>query len=449
VEYKVTLLDRATREAQIEQSIVASNQKEEFHDFRGARTELPVIRIPIDLPVYRMENFRTFSDQAEFLARERKEFNFFWAGQENESTQQIQHELLAKLAAKGKASSVTPVIEVLAREGQRETLLITRSGVVVNGNRRLAGMRELYADGSGTYQQFSHVNCKVLPADTTPNDILEIEAILQARPETRLDYDWIGDAQLLKAMLRTKGKVDDVAKLLNRKAPEVRNSLQALTEAEIYLKDWAKAEGEYSRVAEDGKQLFKDLPGELNNKPPSLQEASRAVAWTLFENRNRFEGRVYNYNVAFGKRAEDVLNRLAEDLGISLDNESAGSDEGFEFDLGNDRSGSDYQPIINALRDDTRKAEAVDALVEICVSIVESERDKKSESAALKAITAANAKLAEVDLSRAGRNTYDAIERQLAAVIQRATELKARVDKFRNEAAAPAAPSIVANGEQG
>lgn len=441
MKYKITLLDRAQREAKIEQSIQASNQTEDFYDFRGAKEELPVIRIPIDLPVYRMENFRTFSDQAEFLARERKAPDFFKSGQENESAQQVQHELLVRLAEKGKANSVVPVIEVLEREGQRETILITRSGVIVNGNRRVAGMRELYARDSGAYRHFGHVNCKVLPADTTYNDILDIEGVLQARPETRLDYDWIGDAELLKAMLQVKGKVEEVAKHLNRKVGEVKTSLQALAEAEIYLKDWAKAEGEYNRVAEAGEQLFKDLAGQINGKSTGLQDASRAIAWTLFENGTKLEGRLYNYNVAFGKRAEDVLDRLAEDMGVPLDGNKNGDDTGLEFEIGEDSSEIGYRPVIEVLRDDARKAEAIDALIEICISVVESERDKKSESAALKAVTAANARLAEVDLSRAGINTYDAIERQLAAVIQRASTLKTSIENLRSHRTAIAAPS--------
>lgn len=429
--YQVTLLDRAQREAQIEQSIAASETSEEFYDFRGSKTNLPIIRIPLDLPVYRMENFRTFSDQAEYLVREHKPADFFKSGQENESTQQVQHEILAKLAAKGRADSVVPVIDVLEREGQRESILITRSGVVVNGNRRLAAMRELYDSDSGAFHHFSHVNCKVLPADTTYNDILEIEGILQGRPETRLDYDWVGDAELLKAMLQIKGRVEDVAKVLNRKVSEVRTTLQALTEAEMYLKDWAKAEGEYNRVLESGEQLFKDLPGHLSGKPQPLQDASRVIAWTLFENGSRLEGRLYNYNVTFGKRAEDVLNQLAEDLGIPLEGSSEAEGDEFDFDLGEDNQIVDYVPLISALRDETRKSEAIDSLIDICTSVIESERDKKSENAALKAITTANAKLAEVDLSRAGSSTYETIDRQLTAIIHRATQLKASLEKIR------------------
>jgi len=431
--YSVILLDRAQREAQIKQSVDASNELEDFYDFRGAKTSLKVIRIPIGLLVYRMENFRTFSDQAEFLAREQKPFDFFQSGQENESVQQIQHEILAKLAAKGKASSVVPVIDVLQREGQRETLLITHRGVVVNGNRRLAAMRELYNRNPSDYPHFSHVNCKVLPPDTTPSDILEIEGILQGRPETKLDYDWIGDAQLLSAMLKLKGSPEVVAKTLGRKVSEVKNVLQALSEADMYLKDWAKAEGQYNRVVEEGEQVFKDLPSQLQGKPPEVQDASRAIAWTLYENKDKLDGRLYNYNVTFGKRAEDVLDRLAEDMGVTLTMESFDDQGGFDFDLEGESGQVNYQPLIDILKNDPRKEEAIETLVEICISVIESEKDKKSGNAALKAISAANAKLAEVDLSKASKETYDAIERQLVAIDQRVKLLQSKMANIRNQ----------------
>lgn len=432
--YSVILIDRAQREAHIKQSVDASVVSEDFYDFRGSKTKLKIVRIPIGLPVYRMENFRTFSDQAEYLAREHKPMEFFHTGQENESVQQIQHEILFKLAAKGKASSVVPVIDVLQREGQRESLLITHRGVVVNGNRRLAAMRELFNSNPGDYQHFSHVDCKVLPADTTPSDILEIEGILQGRPETKLDYDWIGDAQLLSAMLRLKGSPEAVAKILGRKVNEVKNALQALSEADMYLKDWVKAEGQYNRVVEEGEQVFKDLPGQLHGKPTEMQDASRAIAWTLFENKGKLDGRLYNYNVTFGKRAEDVLDRLAEDLGVSLTAvESSDIQDEFDFDLEAETGQLSYQPLIDILRNDSRKDEAIDALVEICISVIESEKDKKSGSAALKAITAAHAKLSEVDLSRASKGNYDAIERQLAAISQRVITLQSKMTVIRQQ----------------
>jgi hypothetical protein len=428
----VTLASRADREARIAKATAASAKNEEFYDFRGARVALPVVRLPVEVPLYRMENFRTYSEQAEYCAREKVARELFLYGQENEAAQQIQHDILAQLARKGKARSVVPVIEVLERDGQRESLLVTTSGVVVNGNRRLAAMRELYSRDSGTFASFGFVDCKVLPADTTPADILQIEAILQAKPETRLDYDWIGDAQLLSAMTELLGSVEAVAQNLNRKKAEVQNALQALAEADLYLKDWVGAPGQYNRVAQ------------LAGKPAVLAEASRAIAWTLFENGSKLDGRLYGYNAAFGKRAEDVLDRLSDDLGISLTKAVKETEEGYDFEIDEDGATANYSPLIAQLKDPETKTAAVDALIEICTSVVESEKDRKSGNAALKAVTAAHTRLVEVDLSRAAPETYQSIARQLEAITERAKVLRAQMDSIfdaKSKSANGASPS--------
>lgn len=419
--YRVKVVNPAERVELIRKACAATDKHDEFDFFRDQPTSLPVVRLPLHVPVYRMENFRTFSDQAEHIAHDGLAADYFKKGQEKESVQQVQHEILAKLAAKG-TSSVVPIIDVLKKEGQRERILITRAGVVVNGNRRLAAMRELGLD---------FVNCAVLPEDAQPEDILAIEATLQARPETRLDYDWIGEAELLTALLPVKGGNHDVlAKWLGWKPAEVRNALLALAEADLYLKDWAKAPGEYKRVADDGEQLFKDLPALLQGKSQQLQDASRAIAWALFDNRSRLEGRVYNYNIAIGKRAGDVLDRLTEEMGIgggSKEDDAEGQ-EGFEVDLEGDvETPIGHQELINLLQDDQKGSDAVDALVEICVGIVESERDKRSGNAALKAVTVANAKLAEVDLTRADSKTYPGIQKQLETIKQRVAKLEEKL----------------------
>src|ERR1043165_2557062 len=109
--YTVTLLSPAERSAIIKRAVEASTKREDFYDYRSTKTPLPIIRIPINVPVYRMENFRTFTDQKEYLATEGIEEDFFLKGQESESAQQVQHEILVKLARKGKDKSVTPVID--------------------------------------------------------------------------------------------------------------------------------------------------------------------------------------------------------------------------------------------------------------------------------------------------------------------------------------------------
>lgn len=427
--YQVSIVSRAEREARIKKGLSAPVGKLEFHDFRNTKTELPEIMLSIDVPIYRMENFRTFTDQREYTLKEKLLSNYFTAGQEIESIQQAQHNLLAALARKGVADSVIPVIDVLKKEKQREAILITSSGVVVNGNRRLAAMRELLSEEPS----FSHVRCAVLPEDATADDIVDIEAALQAKPETKLDYDWIGDAQLVSRLVSLHKDTGEVARRLDRSEKEIKNSILALAEADLYLKEWAQAEGAYSKVREDAEQLFNDMPKQLEGKDPALQRASRAIAWTLFDNRDKLPGRVYSFNAAFGKLAGEVLDKVASDLGLATETESVEEDAaGFDVDVGGEDGAVSYDAVVDALKNSAKDENVVDTLIEAAQNAVEIARGQKSSQAALKAVQQAHAKLIAVDLQRAAPETRAPIRKQLDAIAVLAKTLIEKIETYKN-----------------
>jgi hypothetical protein len=312
---------------------------------------------------------------------------------------------------------------VLRTEKQREPLLITYRGVVVNGNRRLAAMRELMDEDEVANHAFNAVTCLVLPEDASPDDIIEVEAGLQGRPETKLDYDWIGDGQLIKRLFEIGWTERQMTDRLRRKPSEIRNSLAALTEANLYLKDWRDAEGQYTLVR-DSEQFFKDLPGHVQKKDTDLANASRAIAWTLHDHRDSLNERLYAFNIAMGGKAADVLDRLSSELGISLSKSETLEDDGdFLVDIEEADDEVSYQPIVDLLADEGRRQEAVETLIDICRTVIEEERGKKTGTVALKAIGAANARLMEVDLSRADPASYHAIDRQLEQITSRVASL--------------------------
>ncbi len=434
--YNVTLMSPADREEAIRKGIEEPIGHEKFYEFRNAEYELPVIRISVDLPIYRMSNFRTFTAQAEQIVKNKLKPTYFIQGQETDTVQQEQHRLLAELAKKGIAESVVPISDVLTSDGQREPILISSTGVVVNGNRRLAAMRELFADPVADYPNFSHVNCMVLPSDATAREILEIEANLQGKPETKLDYDWIGDGQLIKALVDSDHSIPDIAKRLHRSENDIRNALQAIVEADIYLRDWAKADDEYGRIRDDAEQLFKDLPKLLKGKSPGLQEASRAIAWSLFENREKLSGRLYDYNAAIGRLADDVLDRLTKSSEYpKVKTTGADTDQGFDvaIDIDGAESSDNYVGIVAALRDDTVKEAAVDVLIEACSTAIETERGQKSGEAALRTLTQVHSKLAGIDLSKASTETYVGVEKQLMAIGDLTAKFLKQMKKLNNK----------------
>ena len=436
--YQVRIEAPTIREEKIRAALQSSTEpRRDFYHFRNQKTRLKHVRIASDLLVYRMENCRTFVDQGAYRIREGKGVEFFVAGQENESVQQIQHEILTNLNRAGRKESVVPIVDVLKTEKQREDILITHRGVVVNGNRRLAAMRELFQEDKNLYAEFSDVDCMVLPADITPKEIVGIEARLQGQPDTKLEYDWIGDCILIQKSLEMGSTMPEYAKQQHKTQADIRKRLAAFAEATVYLKDWAKAEGEYTRVR-DSEQFFNDLPSLLQGKNEGLANASRVIAWNLFENVDQLEDRLYAFNTVIGKNANDVMDQVAERLDISVNENTIEDDGSFDVDVDAPEMATVYQPVIDALRDPVRMAEALDVLIEVSRSVVEQERGRKSTGAALKAIIKANARLSEVDLSRADPSGYATMDRQLQQIGKRVSELRATLTRLQTPTSTPA-----------
>ncbi|MEQ1811069.1 MAG: hypothetical protein ABL889_14145 [Terricaulis sp.] len=418
--YEIKLTPRSEREAVIQKRLESATETDTLWDFRGAKASLKVVSLPIDMPVYRMANCRTYSDQQDAIAKETLDKNHFAKGQELSTVQQTQHGILSKLAKKEASSTAASAIYgVLETEGQRDPILVTSTGVVVNGNRRLSAMRELYAEDDGSpNSKYANVRCMVLPPDVTPDEIDDIEANEQARAPTKLEYDWIGDAQLVRRQISKGRSPKVVAEQLRRSEADVRNLLQSIDEADLYLNEWAKKPGQYSIVSGDGEQIFGDLPKRLSGQSVPLASASRAIAWSLFDNRDKVPGRVYAYNAAFGKLAPVVLANVAEQLSLPVTVEAdAEEDDGsFAIDIAGGAGGEDYSSIISALQNAETRDDAVDALIDASISALERDRGQRSKSAALKALVQVHAKLAGIDLTMAGISTYAAIGKQLESI---------------------------------
>jgi hypothetical protein len=431
MKYEIKLTPRSEREAIIQKRVEASTETDSLYDFRGGKTTLKLVWLPIDLPVYRMDNCRTYSEQQDAIAKEKLDKVYFSKGQELSTVQAVQHTILAKLA-KRESASVSSILEVLKKEGQRAPILITSTGVVVNGNRRLSAIRELYAS-SDESAKWINIQCLVLPPDTSPDEVDDIEANEQARPQTKLEYDWIGDAQLVRRQVNKGRTTKQVSDQLRRSEPDIKNLLQSINEADLYLNEWANKPGQYSLVTGDAEQIFGDLPKKLSGKTVPLQNGSRAIAWSLFENRDKVPGRIYGYNAAFGNLAEVVLANVAEQLNLPnvVDDELDGDDDEFSIDIESAATGSDYSPVIAALKNVETREDAVEALIEAAISAIETDRGQKSKGASLKALAQVHAKLAGIDVTTAGAGTYPALSKQIASIRDLLTKLDEKLTALK------------------
>jgi predicted DNA binding protein len=416
--YQTKVEPLALRSEMIAERVGESKETETFHEFQNREHKLPVITLPLHVPIYRMANFRTRVAQQSYLRRAEKDSSFFQ--QENEEAQNAQHQILVKFAQEERDRSIASIVGVLKDERQRQPLLITSQGVVVNGNRRLAAMRELYDEDSSQFRNFSHVKCLVLPPTITEDEVVEIEVRLQMKRRTELPYTWIDEAIAIRELRESGKSMRDLCALMNKSKSDIEDAINALAEAELFLTDRRGTPGDYEAV-ENAKELFFDMGGSLSAKQGEAQEISRRFAWTLVEKRGKggLPGRVYNFNPMFGKKADEVAERLAERMGIELQSTDSpadvDSDEAFDIDI--ETSGeTSFRPLIALFDDPTTRDGLADELLEVWDNIVEADKGKKRSQQPLNLVQQANGKLAEVDLTEAAPASLPAIEKQLDAI---------------------------------
>ena len=155
--------------------------RQEFK-FRGGLDMLPLVTVPVDYPIYRLENYRTGDYQLNLVADGKVPAGFFDPSRrEDPSAQQWQHQILVEQSKRGSGETIKPIYDELARAAeQTEHLIITHDGVVVNGNRRLAAMRELIGEPGGLFSTFENVLCLVLPESATHKEVRRLEIGLHA-----------------------------------------------------------------------------------------------------------------------------------------------------------------------------------------------------------------------------------------------------------------------------
>ena len=425
--------DKADRIAIIAKEVESTKRNELMH-FRGKMEELPVARLTIDLPIYRMKNGRTQVEQFQYLEETNQPADFFEHGEENISVQWAQHTILLKLSKDEKG----PIYQELERVAtQRESLLLTSDGVVLNGNRRLAAMRNLFEQDALTYISFSHVDVKILPTEANEQDLELLEAELQMAPETKLEYGWVERRLKLRRHVEFMKIPRDQIKTTYRfkREEEINIELQQLALAEEYLEKYLDKPHAYREVGQS-EQLFKDLEKELRGKSGTEAEIRRLLGYLLAKEARSIGNRVYRYNPIFGRDFDKVIKRYAEDENIDLTTMKADEVAKDTFDrddpLGDlfEFERNPYECLKPILEDQSKTKETATKFTRVFESMKEEEKDKGNKQAALKNVQKANTALHSLDLSTADPRTLTPIKSQLDAVISISGILKGKIDKM-------------------
>lgn len=273
----------------------------------GKNQRLKQIRVRIGFPVYRLENGRTRTFQKEYLATHADApADLFTMDTDSLEAQRAQHEILKKLA-----EDEDLLKEFQSGTEQTEPIIITTTGVVVNGNRRLCTWRTLYYKEPEKYKYFEFIDVAVLPEDCDEAEIKALEKRLQIQKTHRAEYKWHNKAAMLKEEKAQGESETSIAKSYDISKKEVGLLIDAYEYAEIYLQKIGKP-NQWSLV--DGDEFaFKSMAearGKISDQ--GKKELFEAVCFKLIEQKDYQGGRLYQVIPDIADNLEAIATQLQE-----------------------------------------------------------------------------------------------------------------------------------------
>jgi hypothetical protein len=381
--------------------------------FRGVQTLLEVKKVQNKYLKYRLENMRTSVKQSEVITEKGLAGDFFDAAGENPSAQQEQHEILVELS---KVATADIYSELRDNPNQDRPVLITDDGLVVDGNRRLAAMRDLYATDPVRYANFDWIDVAELDGNTTDDELVELETIIQIKPDLKAEYGWVEECiGLQKQIDNFSFSYEKLTSLWGESKEELQSRLQMLSIAKEFLTHINKA-GQYSEVA-DSEQAIKTFVGEMNGDryqglDPERKEAEKLVFFDILGS-TEISLRKYEY----AREIEKVTDGVLRHINLESVPDVTGTTGWTNPFSGLPNSGENIRAAVDLLRDGNTAEEIAGYAEE---SLIEHKAQKKAEKRGnqlLQAASSANSKLASVEFHGLQPATYSESVKELLRVI--------------------------------
>lgn len=369
--------EQTKREEYIQTNIMTAQRQHQVF-YQKKLDYFPLIRVPIQLPMYRLENGRTVSKQEEYLAiHPELGGDYFVRDKNSVEVQQAQHNLLLDLV---KSTKLDEYFTEKDRQGnpvnlQREPLICTPEGFVVNGNRRLCCWRDLYYEHPDQYPHFKYLDAVILPV-TDEDAILELEAELQIAPDIQEDYAWHAEALMMQRRRDVhQESLSSIAKKFRKKsAKEVECLINMRLLASEYLawmgpdfnKRWSKVDG--------NQYAFRELVTQMSRiNSPADKELFKEIAFALIRNSERDSDyrRIKDEKKYFDKVLRDLKAELLpihQPVALPTEPEDAG--DAFDLLRGGTASSSDelestaLLPIVGSINMAQRVAEIVEEAID-------------------------------------------------------------------------------------
>jgi hypothetical protein len=230
-------------------------------ELKGKKEILEVFPVPLGMLRFNIRNGRF---AAELLEKEGQ------MGRELDPNNPDDDKTIHKLLLDINPSETEYLKDDLKLKGQIDPGLITYDGYLINGNRRMAVLRELYNETEKG--EYNYIYVQVLPRSLTAQDLWSIEAGLQLSRDTKLEYSPINQLLKLREGKLAGLSATQIARRFygNVSAQTVNTDLNRLTLIEEYLtfigkpKQYKLVEGKLEHFINAQKEIRKLEKGGLN-----------------------------------------------------------------------------------------------------------------------------------------------------------------------------------------
>ena len=228
--------------------------------------ELPVVELPIDWVRFSTLNHRTSAERRR-AAVQAGQPHLFSSDPLGEPAQKAQYEIL--MAQPG----FDELRKDLHERHQQEPAVITADGVLINGNRRAAALKDIHDrdNRSGKY-----IRCLVLPSDASIQELVALETELQVAQDYKQDYSWVNEGLLIEELYENNNRsFKSVASMMRRKPIEIRKDYEAIQQVNqlVELSNGSRLHVEF----EDNQSAFSEMSQHIRNKETAEREGVRAV----------------------------------------------------------------------------------------------------------------------------------------------------------------------------
>lgn len=218
---------------------------------QGSQVVMVQFKIDINYPKYRMENGRTIDAQDKFKYLYPEKANAF-KDPSSQEAQQLQHSILVEMAEESDLKNL------LLKKGQTRPILLRHDGYVMDGNRRLAAMRQIHSlETKGPKPDFSYITVARLP-ELPAKEIQSIETRLQDSKDGKAEYFWVSKIRNMDRNINEFGmSKKDVAREMNSLVRTVEERLEMFKLMTRYLESVGTPLQYFTLGAEE--QAFKTL----------------------------------------------------------------------------------------------------------------------------------------------------------------------------------------------